>query len=265
MSRGPSKAVAALRSATELAIPGLKREGGESQPLMSIPRMKSDCGMLGSARPGSLSRTSSTAGEESRQGKKTGVDAELQDAISALRRPNRNLAGASMVEAAEKRVSGGGGLSQIRSKFGVPRRAYTGMQGLTIWQKRISPFAYLSRIASRSRRHRCTTGTATPRRLSHSRPSHSPSQGLVPASRPLRPTPRSYPTRRRGRASGTPYTTRRPRLTTPSSPRLRGPRRPTGSRRRPYKGPPSARRRSGSGRDLRRRWIRWMRYPGPRR
>lgn len=126
MSRGPSKAVAALRSATEMAIPGLKKEGSESQSLTSIPRAKSDYGLLKSARPGSLSRGNSTAGEDPRQNKKAAVDAELHDAISALRKPNRNLAGAAMAEAAEKRVSGG--LSQIRSKFGVPQRASKGSE-----------------------------------------------------------------------------------------------------------------------------------------
>lgn len=116
MSRGPSKAVAALLSATEMAIPGLKKEGaGESQSLMGIPRMKSDCGLLRSARPGSLSRSSSMAGDDPRQRKQEMVDAELREAISALRRPNRQLAGAAMVEAAERRTSGS--LSQTRSKM----------------------------------------------------------------------------------------------------------------------------------------------------
>lgn len=115
MSRGPSQGVAALLSATEMAIPGLKKEGSESQSQAGIPRVKSDYGLLGSARPGSLSRSNSTAGEDPKQNKKAAVDAELQDAIAALRKPNRHLAGTAMVEAAEKRVSGG--LSQIRSKF----------------------------------------------------------------------------------------------------------------------------------------------------
>lgn len=129
MSRGPSKAVAALLSATEMAIPGLKKEGGESQPLMGIPRMKSDCGLLRSARPGSLSRSSSTVGDDPRQKKKEAVEAELQDAISALRRPNRQLAGTAMVEAAERRTSGS--LSQTRSKL-RPTEERSGMLTLTM-------------------------------------------------------------------------------------------------------------------------------------
>lgn len=115
MSRGPSKAVAALLSATEMPIPGLKKEGDDSQSPMSIPRMKSECGLLKSARSDSLSHSSRTAGEDSKQSTKAAVDAELQDAIAALRKPNRQLAGAAMAEEAEKRV--GGGLSQVRSKL----------------------------------------------------------------------------------------------------------------------------------------------------
>lgn len=131
MSRGPSKAVAALLSATEMAIPGLKKEGGESQSLMGIPRMKSDCGLLRSARPGSLSRSSSMAGDDPRQRKQEMVDAELQDAISALRRPNRQLAGAAIAEAAERRTSGS--LSQTRSKMAPhPILERSGMWMLTM-------------------------------------------------------------------------------------------------------------------------------------
>ncbi|SPN96892.1 uncharacterized protein DNG_00412 [Cephalotrichum gorgonifer] len=112
MSKGPSKAVAALLSATEMAIPGLKREGSESQSLMSIPRMKSDCGLLKSARPASLSRSSSFAADEMRKKKQAILDAELHDAIATIRKPNRQLVGAATVEAAERRTSGS--LSQTR-------------------------------------------------------------------------------------------------------------------------------------------------------
>lgn len=147
MSRGPSKAVAALLSATEMAIPGLKKEGGESQSLTSIPRMKSDCGLLKSARPSSLSRSSSTAGDESKQNKKAAVDAELQDAIAALRKPNRQLAGAAMAEAAEKRV--GGGLSQIRSKLACLEFLGRATNANYATQKRRSPFVCPPWIESR--------------------------------------------------------------------------------------------------------------------
>lgn len=114
MSRGPSRAVAALLSATETAIPGLKKETSDSHLLMTIPRIKSDCGLLKSARAGSLSGSNSVSGDDPKIKKKAMVEAELQDAIAALRKPNRQLAGASVMAAAEKRVTGS--LSQTRSK-----------------------------------------------------------------------------------------------------------------------------------------------------
>lgn len=43
------------------------------------------------------------------------VEAELKSAIDAIRKPNRELAGRAMVEAAERRASGG--LSHIKSTF----------------------------------------------------------------------------------------------------------------------------------------------------
>lgn len=46
--------------------------------------------------------------------KKALVEAELKDAITAIRKPNRDLAGKAIVEDAAKRVSGG--LSSIKSK-----------------------------------------------------------------------------------------------------------------------------------------------------
>lgn len=185
MSRGPSKAVAALLSATEMAIPGLKKEGGESPSLMSIPRMKSDCGLLKSARPGSLSRSSSMTGDDPRQRKKEMVDAELKDAISALRRPNRQLVGAEMAEAAERRTSGS--LSQTRSKLAPSMKAKQDVDTNAVPQKRRSPFGCPRPIVSRSRPRRHTTGTATPAQDSRK----APSPGLYPAAprRPPRLTP----------------------------------------------------------------------------
>lgn len=54
-----------------------------------------------------------TALDDVKAQKKALVEAELKDAITALRRPNRELAGKAIVEAAEKRASGG--LSSIKS------------------------------------------------------------------------------------------------------------------------------------------------------
>lgn len=112
LSRGPSGALALMRSASATAIPGLKREG--SEPLMSmIPRGES--GSL-KERPGTFlsRRTSSGAGEDPKAKKKALLDAELKNAISALKKPNRALAVREFVDAAEKRVSTG--TSQLKSR-----------------------------------------------------------------------------------------------------------------------------------------------------
>ncbi|KAL1892766.1 hypothetical protein Sste5346_006849 [Sporothrix stenoceras] len=111
VSRGPNDAIAQMRSATAAPIPGLKREMSEPA-LASIPRRSSSTSLK--ERPSNtLSRSSSdlvssSAGrsEELRARKKALVDAELQEAISALKKPNRELAGKATVEAAEKRLFG---------------------------------------------------------------------------------------------------------------------------------------------------------------
>ncbi|WYZ42849.1 hypothetical protein EsH8_VI_000548 [Colletotrichum jinshuiense] len=101
VSRGPSNAIALLRSATSANIPGFKRENSDLDRKSSVDRM------------GLLSRSNSlTALDDVKAQKKALVEAELKDAITALRRPNRELAGKAIVEAAEKRASGG--LSSIK-------------------------------------------------------------------------------------------------------------------------------------------------------
>ncbi|KAJ0159981.1 hypothetical protein CTA2_8798 [Colletotrichum tanaceti] len=101
VSRGPSNAIALLRSATSANIPGFKRETSDLDRKPSGDRM------------GLLSRSNSlTALDDVKAQKKALVEAELKDAITAIRRPNRDLAGKAVVEAAEKRTSGG--LSSIK-------------------------------------------------------------------------------------------------------------------------------------------------------
>ncbi|GKT63567.1 DNA replication regulator SLD3 [Colletotrichum tofieldiae] len=101
VSRGPSNAIALLRSATSANIPGFKRETSDLDRKSSVDRT------------GLLSRSNSlTALDDVKAQKKALVEAELKDAITAIRRPNRDLAGKTIVEAAEKRTSGG--LSSIK-------------------------------------------------------------------------------------------------------------------------------------------------------
>ncbi|KAK1986288.1 DNA replication regulator SLD3-domain-containing protein [Colletotrichum cereale] len=101
VSRGPSNAIALLRSATSANIPGFKRETSDLDRKSSV------------SREGLLSRSNSlSALDDVKAQKKALVEAELKDAITAIRKPNRDLAGKTVIEAAEKRASGG--LSSIK-------------------------------------------------------------------------------------------------------------------------------------------------------
>jgi DNA replication regulator SLD3 len=79
---------------------------------MGIPRAES--GLL-KERPSNLFHRSLSLGgtEDWRAKKKAQVDAELKDAISALKKPNRSLAVKEFVEASDKRASAG----QLKSMF----------------------------------------------------------------------------------------------------------------------------------------------------
>lgn len=105
VSRGPADAIALMRSASNTVIPGLKREVSEPS-LMGLPR--ADQGSLKERPKSVFSRSVSLSGTEDwRAKKKAHVEAELKDAISALKKPNRTLAVKEFVEAAEKRASAG--------------------------------------------------------------------------------------------------------------------------------------------------------------
>lgn len=111
VSRGPAATIALLRSATQTVIPGLKREATDSSLMGLVPRAESG---LAKERPSNVfSRSLSLGGVDLRAQKKAQVDAELKDAISALKKPNRTLAAKDIVEAAEKRASAG----QLKSEF----------------------------------------------------------------------------------------------------------------------------------------------------
>jgi hypothetical protein len=101
-----------MRSATAPAIPGLKREGSETQLLSSIPSAESQAMLV--SRGGVLKSKkfsqrevdlNSLANVNEAKMKKANIEAELKDAISALKRPNRQLAGQLLVETAEKRAA----------------------------------------------------------------------------------------------------------------------------------------------------------------
>lgn len=106
VSRGPiSNALAHMRLASATTIPGLKKETSDSL-LSMIPKRGERESSLKPRTNSLFSRSSSTSSimtEEQKAKKKALVDAELREAISALKRPNRALAGKEIVQEAEQR------------------------------------------------------------------------------------------------------------------------------------------------------------------
>lgn len=105
-----------MRSATAPALTLLKREASETPSLSSIPTATADLranrgGVLKSKRFSHREVDLSTAAiaSEAKAKKAAAVEAELRDAISALKKPNRSLAGKSAVETAERRVAAAAG------------------------------------------------------------------------------------------------------------------------------------------------------------
>lgn len=104
VSRGPSGTIALLRSASATAIPGLKREG--SEPLLGmIPKSEAVAVKEKNISIFSRSAGSLANNEDAKAKKKARLEAELKEAISALKKPNRALAGKEIVEEAERRTA----------------------------------------------------------------------------------------------------------------------------------------------------------------
>ncbi|KFY17185.1 hypothetical protein V492_00830 [Pseudogymnoascus sp. VKM F-4246] len=122
-SRRPSVAVSLLRSATAPVLPPtLKREGSEATSLSSIPTMNSLSQHASRTAVHKSRKASQTENDMSlgtlpdRQSKKANIEAELKHAISALKKPNRQLAGQTTVELAEKRATAGASQSRKAKK-----------------------------------------------------------------------------------------------------------------------------------------------------
>ncbi|OIW34758.1 hypothetical protein CONLIGDRAFT_626807 [Coniochaeta ligniaria NRRL 30616] len=104
VSRGPTSALAHMRSASATTIPGLKREA--SEPLLGMIPKREPPASLREQSSNLFSRSSSTssvATEEQKAKKKAQLEAELKEAISALKRPNRAMVGKEIVEETEHR------------------------------------------------------------------------------------------------------------------------------------------------------------------
>ncbi|KAI1079556.1 DNA replication regulator SLD3-domain-containing protein [Whalleya microplaca] len=108
MSRGPSGVIALMRSAS---TPVLKREASEPLSTSSIPKVDSAVSQENMSRS-SISTTIRRKPGDEKAKKDALIKAELQDAITTLRRPNRDVVGKAMAEAAERRATTS--LSQLR-------------------------------------------------------------------------------------------------------------------------------------------------------
>jgi DNA replication regulator SLD3 len=122
-SYGPSGAISLMRSATAPVVPGLKTEASET-PLASIPTAElpsitvSRGGVLKSKKFSQREvDLSNLINASDTNPKKASIEAELKEAIAALKKPNRQLAGQLMVETAEKRAASGSTVSRSRSSF----------------------------------------------------------------------------------------------------------------------------------------------------
>ncbi|KAI9167019.1 hypothetical protein HJFPF1_03138 [Paramyrothecium foliicola] len=118
VSRGPSNMIALMRSATSTTIPSFKREGSESISTRATPFTE----QRDITARDMLARSSSMVSlDDAKARKKALLEAELKDAISALRKPNRDVVGKALAEAAERRAT----TSTSAKKTKKPARAAT--------------------------------------------------------------------------------------------------------------------------------------------
>lgn len=111
LSHGAGRPITLMRSATAPVIPGLKREASEAPSLGSIPY--ADAQLVQANRSGVLNSKKFSRREvdmstlapivNAKKTAQANIEAELKEAISALKKPNRELAGKALAETAEKR------------------------------------------------------------------------------------------------------------------------------------------------------------------
>lgn len=101
VSRGPSNMIALMRSATSTSVPTIRREGSESANLKRLLKKEDE-----SQKRPALSRSSSNVASQdgSKASRQALVDAQVKDAIAALRKPNREVVGQAMEEADQQKA-----------------------------------------------------------------------------------------------------------------------------------------------------------------
>ncbi|KAG9238721.1 DNA replication regulator SLD3-domain-containing protein [Amylocarpus encephaloides] len=128
ISRGPERAMSLLRSATMPAIPSIKRENSEAPSLSGIPYAASQTvegNRSGVIKSKQLARREVDLGSlvpsiSSKASKQARIEVELKNAISALKKPNRELAGKDIVETAERRSATTSHIRKSRKPVGNP-------------------------------------------------------------------------------------------------------------------------------------------------
>ncbi|RAL63820.1 hypothetical protein DID88_003463 [Monilinia fructigena] len=138
MSIGSNRAISLMRSAIDSTIPGLKREASEAPSLSNIPSAEfkplhvNRGGVLNSKRFSQREVDMSTLAPDpnSKAKKQAAIDAELKDAILALKKPNRELAGKMLAETAERRSASA--VHPRKSKKPVRNPLFQGFQSVQI-------------------------------------------------------------------------------------------------------------------------------------
>lgn len=109
-------------------VPGLKREASEAPSMCSIPSAESypfeatRGGFLNSKRFSRREVDLSSLALDPQANKKVQIEAELREAILALKKPNRKLAGKAIAETAEKRsTSASQSKSELKLSQGLSR------------------------------------------------------------------------------------------------------------------------------------------------
>lgn len=104
MSRGPSGMIALMRSVSTPTYPVLKREASESTALSNVPRPDSKGSSHAKDKHSAVEQVSNKrALAEDKSRREAQVKAELQEAISSLRKPNREVVVGKALEEAEER------------------------------------------------------------------------------------------------------------------------------------------------------------------
>lgn len=105
VSRGPGNKIALMRSATSTSLSGIKKEASESVVLSAVPQAEPDAPRSVSSQTQSNRSTTTPPMADAKADKRAQLASELKAAISALRKPNREVVSKAMAEAAERRAT----------------------------------------------------------------------------------------------------------------------------------------------------------------